>query len=206
MNFAYFRKSSYSLDKTIKNTEKFLQKDWKKLGEANLPDGQGKMILICKPEWVAKVIKENYLLLGFLPCSITIFKKGNDVLIGTGQPDVMKALSQTKDMIDLATKAEIQIKELIHKAAGVDELKPSIVKLYSTMTCPYCKMEKSWLEQNKIKHDVVYVDLNPEEAQKMVDKTGQMGVPVTEIQYDEGEAEFIVGFDKPRLEQLLNLG
>lgn len=66
-------------------------------------------------------------------------------------------------------------------------------------------MEKSWLDEKKIKHDVVYVDLNPTEAQKMVDKTGQMGVPVTEILFDEGESEYVIGFDKPKLSQLLQV-
>jgi len=73
------------------------------------------------------------------------------------------------------------------------------------MSCPYCKMEKAWLDENKVKHEVIYVDLNQEEAQKMVEKTGQMGVPVTEIKFDEGESEYIIGFDKPKLSQLLNV-
>jgi arsenate reductase-like glutaredoxin family protein len=66
-------------------------------------------------------------------------------------------------------------------------------------------MEQSWLENNKIKHDIIHVDLNPKAAQDMVEKTGQMGVPVTEITYDEGESEYIIGFDKPKLSQLLGI-
>lgn len=66
-------------------------------------------------------------------------------------------------------------------------------------------MEKEWLDSKKIKHDIIFVDLNPAEAQSMVAKTGQMGVPVTEIQYEDGEPEYIIGFDKPRLSQILGL-
>lgn len=206
MNLAYFRKSKHSLDETIKNvSEKAAKAGWKLLGEANFPENSGKMILLCRPDWVKTVVEADYNLVGFLPCAISVFKKGDDVLIGTGQPSVIKALAQSKDIAELAEKADEQIKSLIHESAGVEELKPKSVKLYSTQTCPYCKMEKSWLEEHKIKHDLVYVDQNQEEAQKMVEKTGQMGVPVTEIVYEEGEPEYIIGFDKPRLAQILHV-
>jgi hypothetical protein len=39
----------------------------------------------------------------------------------------------------------------------------------------------------------------------MVRKTGQMGVPVTEIVYDNGEEEYIIGFDKERLSEILEV-
>lgn len=78
------------------------------------------------------------------------------------------------------------------------------IKLYATFTCPYCKMEKDWLEENNIKHKVIMVDINPYEAQKMVEKTGQMGVPVTEIEYISGESEYVIGFDKSRLSSVFN--
>jgi len=77
------------------------------------------------------------------------------------------------------------------------------VKLYSTKTCPYCMMEKDWLENEKIEHEVVYVDSNQKEAMNMVQKTGQMGVPVTQIQYNDGREEYVIGFDKPKLEYYL---
>lgn len=204
MNLAYFRKSTFSLDETIQNVIGESKKSgWKLLGEASLPENIGKMILICRPEWVKVILENDADLIGFLPCAISIFKKGEDIVIGTGQPTVIKALTQNKDMAELAAKADEEIKNLIHLAAGVSQLRPTSVKLYSTITCPYCKMEKTWLEENNITHDVVYVDQNPEEAQKMVEKTGQMGVPVTEIQFEEGEPEYIIGFDKSRLSQIL---
>lgn len=84
-------------------------------------------------------------------------------------------------------------------------MKPIHVKLYSTRTCPYCMMEKAWLDNEKIKHEIVYVDSNQEEAMNMVRKTGQMGVPVTEIKFENGQEEYIVGFNKPVLSQILKV-
>lgn len=206
MNLAYFRKSNFPLNETIENVMQEIKKaGWKHLGDADLPFGQGKMILICRPEWVGTVLKEDYNLIGFLPCAISVFRKGNDIMIGTGEPTVLRAVTKSQDINKLASEAERQIKSLIHTAAGVTELKPSYVKLYSTTTCPYCKMEKSWLDSNNIKHDVVMVDLDQKEAEAMVEKTGQMGVPVTEIGFEDGEPEFVTGFDKPKLSALLGV-
>lgn len=204
MNFSYFRKSTFSLDKTVENVKKLAEeKGWKILGEADLEEG--KMVLVCKKEWVKTLMKENYELLGFLPCAISVFEKDGNLMVGTGQPSVIKALAKTPSVALLGQEAEKEVKELVNEAAGVGELKPTSVKLYSTMSCPYCKMEKSWLEEKKVEHKVVYVDLNSDEAQKMVDKTGQMGVPVTEIEFEEGEPQYIIGFDKPTLSQLLGV-
>ena len=205
MNISYFRKSKNSLEQTAKNvTSKAGELGFTVLSETELPDG-GKMILICKKEWVKTIIDENYNLLGFLPCSISVFKKGQDVMVGTGSPAVIKGLSQNRSIYELGTKAENEVKKIVENAAGVEALRPKKIKLYSTMTCPYCKMEKAWLEENKIDHEVTFVDLNADAAQEMVDKTGQMGVPVTEIQYEEMEPEFIIGFDKPKLSQILEI-
>lgn len=71
------------------------------------------------------------------------------------------------------------------------------------MSCPYCKMEKAWLDENNIKHELVYVDQDNSAANEMVEKTGQMGVPVTEISYAEGEPVYVVGFDRNQLTELL---
>ena len=79
------------------------------------------------------------------------------------------------------------------------------IKLYATTSCPYCKMEASWLDRQKIKYEHTLVDLNPEAGEEMVRKTGQMGVPVTEIVYDNGEEEYIIGFDKERLSEVLQV-
>lgn len=82
-------------------------------------------------------------------------------------------------------------------------MKKRSVKLYSTRTCPYCSMEKAWLDKEKINHEIIYVDSDQEKAMEMVKKTGQMGVPVTEIKFEDGREEFVIGFDKPTLEYYL---
>ncbi len=141
-----------------------------------------------------------------LPCSVAILTRGDKVLVGVGSATILGGVSHNPAIIELAKEVEAKLKELVHKAAGVGPLKPIRVKLYSTMTCPYCKMEAVWLNQNGIKYDQVHVDLNPKEAEEVVAKTGQMGVPVTEIEYDNGEKEYVIGFDKTRLEEILIKG
>ena len=64
-------------------------------------------------------------------------------------------------------------------------------------------MEKEWLEKNMIKHETVYLEDSPKEAEYVVKSTGQMGGPVTEIIYEENESEFVIGFDRNKLSSTL---
>ncbi|MAG11857.1 MAG: NrdH-redoxin [Parcubacteria group bacterium] len=72
------------------------------------------------------------------------------------------------------------------------------VKIFSTPTCPYCKMAKEWMKENNIEYTDVDVSTDEKAAQEMTEKSGQMGVPVILV----GD-EVLVGFDKPKLEALL---
>lgn len=74
------------------------------------------------------------------------------------------------------------------------------VKMYSTPTCGYCNMAKDFLEEKGVEVEVFDVSLDQAKRQELVDKSGQMGVPVLEI----GD-EIVVGFDQARISQLLNL-
>ncbi|MBU0502727.1 MAG: glutathione S-transferase N-terminal domain-containing protein [Candidatus Margulisbacteria bacterium] len=74
------------------------------------------------------------------------------------------------------------------------------VKVYSTPTCPYCKMAKQFLAESNITFEDVDVSANQTATQEMIAKSGQMGVPVFDI-----GGEIVVGFDKPRVKQLLGL-
>ena len=65
------------------------------------------------------------------------------------------------------------------------------VKVYSTSTCPYCTMAKDFLKEQNIEFESIDVGTDQEAAKEMVKKSGQMGVPVVEI-----DGEVIVGFDK----------
>jgi glutaredoxin 3 len=77
------------------------------------------------------------------------------------------------------------------------------ITVYSTTTCPYCVMLKKWLESKSIKYTNYMVDQNPIAAQNMVNLSGQMGVPFSTIELDDGKVEKIVGFDRPKFEAVL---
>lgn len=79
------------------------------------------------------------------------------------------------------------------------------VKIYTTATCPYCRMEKEYLSSKGIAYEEVQVDKDLSMAQEMMAKSGQMGVPFTEVTFADGSQEFILGFDQTRLNQVLNL-
>ncbi len=74
------------------------------------------------------------------------------------------------------------------------------VTLYSTPTCPYCKLTKDFLEDRSIEYVEVDVSADPSKANEMVKKSGQMGVPVVEV-----EGKVIVGWNKSALEEALGL-
>jgi glutaredoxin 3 len=73
-----------------------------------------------------------------------------------------------------------------------------MIKVYSTPACPWCMKLKEFLKKNKIKFEDVDVSGNIKVAHEMVKKSGQMGVPVTDI-----DGEIIIGFDEERLKKTL---
>ena len=74
--------------------------------------------------------------------------------------------------------------------------------MYTTATCGYCNMLKSWLKSKDISYTEYRVDQNPIAAQNMINLSGQMGVPFTTIEKDDGTTESILGFDRARFEQI----
>ena len=79
----------------------------------------------------------------------------------------------------------------------------SKVRIYATSTCPYCIMAAEWLTGKKIRFEKVMVDADYSQAENMVKKTGQMGVPVIEIEYPDRKPEYVIGFNVPRLTYML---
>ena len=75
------------------------------------------------------------------------------------------------------------------------------VKVYSTPTCPYCKTVKAFLTENKVSYEDINVADDQDAAKEMTDKSGQMGVPVLDI-----DGKIIVGFDKKAIKEALKLG
>lgn len=75
------------------------------------------------------------------------------------------------------------------------------ITVYSTTTCPFCVQLKRWLDEQRIEYTDYLVDRNPYAAQMMVQQSGQMGVPFTTIERDDGSIDKILGFDRQRLQQ-----
>ncbi|HQJ15581.1 MAG TPA: glutaredoxin domain-containing protein [Candidatus Omnitrophota bacterium] len=74
------------------------------------------------------------------------------------------------------------------------------VLVYSTATCPYCIRLKQFLAENNIAYENFDVGADRAKADEMVKKSGQLGVPVIEI-----DGRIIVGFDRPRIKEALGL-
>lgn len=75
-----------------------------------------------------------------------------------------------------------------------------MVKIYSTPTCVYCKTLKEYLKKHKIEFADIDVSKNEKDLQEMIKSSGQMGVPVVDI-----DGEVIVGFDKQKIDELLKI-
>ncbi len=74
------------------------------------------------------------------------------------------------------------------------------VTIYSTPTCPYCKLAKAYLDEHNIAYTNYDVAEDQARAEEMVKKSGQMGVPVIDV-----DGTIIVGFDKSALKAALGL-
>ena len=74
------------------------------------------------------------------------------------------------------------------------------VTLYTTPTCAYCHMAKDYFKEHNIAYEEkdVTVDIPAQEA--MIEKSGQMGVPVIDV-----GGEIVIGFDRVRLGELLGV-
>lgn len=74
------------------------------------------------------------------------------------------------------------------------------VIVYSTPTCPWCHRVKDYLKEKGVNFVDIDVAANREKAMEMMEKSGQRGVPVLDI-----DGEVVVGFDKERIDKLLKL-
>lgn len=73
------------------------------------------------------------------------------------------------------------------------------VVIYSTPTCPYCKRAKDYLSRKGIPHVEYNVAQDKDKAKEMIQKSGQMSVPVITI-----DNEVVVGFNQTLLDKLLS--
>ena len=72
------------------------------------------------------------------------------------------------------------------------------ITVYSTPTCPYCKLVKEFLQEKNLAFTDVDVSADSDAAKDMVKLSGQMGVPVINI-----NGQIIVGWNKQALEDLI---
>ncbi len=86
------------------------------------------------------------------------------------------------------------------KSKKARKKKKNRVIVFSTPTCSYCNMAKQYFRRNKIRFKDVDVSRDPAAARDLVRHTGQMGVPVIDI-----NGKLIVGFDKPQINRLLDI-
>ena len=74
------------------------------------------------------------------------------------------------------------------------------IKVYSTPTCPWCIRAKQFLKDNNLDFQNIDVSVDQAAAEEIIKKSGQMGVPVLDI-----DGEIIVGFDKERISKALGI-
>lgn len=72
------------------------------------------------------------------------------------------------------------------------------IKIYSTLNCPYCVMAKDFFKSRGLEYQDINVAEDQVAFQEMVKKSGQMGVPVIDI-----DGNIIVGFNRPEIEKLI---
>lgn len=76
---------------------------------------------------------------------------------------------------------------------------PAKVKIFTTPVCGYCKMAKEYFKENNVEYSEFDVSKDIPAQQEMIQRSGQMGVPVIDI-----DGNLVLGFDKPRIEELLS--
>ncbi len=74
------------------------------------------------------------------------------------------------------------------------------VSIYTTPTCHFCQMAKEFFKANNVAYTEHNVAENEEDRAAMIEKSGQMGVPVIFIGTD-----MIIGFNEPKIRQLLGM-
>jgi len=72
------------------------------------------------------------------------------------------------------------------------------VKIYSTPSCPYCRMAKDYLKEKGVEYQDIDVSSDQDALREMISLSGQMGVPVIIV-----EGQVINGFDKSKIDSFI---
>lgn len=91
-------------------------------------------------------------------------------------------------------------KNYVDNSSNSNKKQTKRVKVYSTSTCPWCTRVKEYLRSQNIRFTVIDVSKNQSAADAMVAKSGQRGVPQTEI-----NGRMVIGFDKNKIDTLLDI-
>ena len=81
----------------------------------------------------------------------------------------------------------------------------SKVNIYSTPTCTYCNLAKQFFTENGVDYTEFDVAADIEKRNEMVEKTGQMGVPVLVFTKEDESEEIVVGFEEGKVKEILGL-
>lgn len=119
--------------------------------------------------------------------SLLYFEQGNlkNVIKGCHKPDQFNAIFDKSVFIATGSNGKKAVRN---------------VTVYTTPTCSWCTTIKRHLQENGIQYREVNVAADQKAAEEMVKKSGQQGVPQTEI-----NGQIIVGFDKTRINSLLGI-
>ena len=74
------------------------------------------------------------------------------------------------------------------------------IKVYTTAICPYCVTLKEFLKSKNIEFEEIDVSQIKKAVEQIFEKTGQLGVPVVEI-----DGQFVIGFDKEKICKILDI-
>jgi len=74
------------------------------------------------------------------------------------------------------------------------------IRVFSTLACPYCVTLEEFLKENGFNFEKIDVGADEKAREEMIERSGQMGVPVVEI-----DGKMIVGFDRKKIIELLGI-
>ncbi len=80
----------------------------------------------------------------------------------------------------------------------MDKNSESKIKIYTATWCAYCHAAKEYFDKLNIAYEDLDVETNPDNGRDAVEKSGQRGIPVIDI-----DGDIIVGFDRPKIDSSL---
>lgn len=101
---------------------------------------------------------------------------------------------------EIKKKKMEEMMKALDSSQGDSKKKNHKIIVYSTPSCPYCQMTKQYLTQLGFEFEDVDVSKDRARAMEMVQKSGQMGVPVIDI-----DGHIVIGFNRPLIDKLLGI-